>query len=237
MNYKQFRELVPLQPLSQYSIIGYICVLLSPFLSIPCIRYHWTPNRMTLAMIITGVLAGVFFMLPWLSCKIISIILYFLWFVWDCADGEVARYTSTFSKYGRHLDWMSHLSCHSLFIIAVWASFQQLPLFYHGYVLSVVSFGLLAAELISRSINTMMSLSMQDDVQSVWKPKSIFSLDYIKTQLLYFPNLVCFYPIILVADWILQYHFAFYVWCVWAVIYILGIIKTYIRFINVMYKN
>lgn len=236
MNYKQFRELVPLQPLSQYSIIGYICLLLSPFLSIPCIRYHWTPNRMTLAMIITGVLAGVFFMLPWLSCKIISIILYFLWFVWDCADGEVARLTMTFSKYGRLLDWMSHLSCHSMFIIAVWVSFQQLPLSFHLYLLSIISLCLLSAELIYRSLNSMQSLSMQNDIKVTWKPIRFFSFDYIKTQLLYFPNFVCFFPILLVLDSIIQWNFVFYVWCVWSVLYILGIMKAYIRFVFVMYK-
>ena len=237
VTYKEFREKTPLGPFYKHSIIGYISSALSPFLAIPCMRYGWSPNKMTMAMIITGIIAGIFLMMPFLVCKGISILLYILWFTWDCADGEVARFTKTFSKYGKQLDWMSHLSCHSIFIIAMWISFMQDKQACMD-LLSVVSFILLSAELISRNIVTLTSYSFPDsNASSQWPVKRLLSLKFLTTQLFWFPNMVFIMPSLLVLDKVLHTSFIGYVYVFWAISYSLFIVKKYFQITLHFYRE
>lgn len=51
-----------------------------------------TPNQVSLAMIVTGMIASTFFLCPSRFIFLIGAILLQLWYIIDCMDGEVARY-------------------------------------------------------------------------------------------------------------------------------------------------
>ena len=51
-----------------------------------------TPNQVSLAMIVTGIVASIFFLFPFSFSFLIGALLLQLWYLIDCMDGEVARY-------------------------------------------------------------------------------------------------------------------------------------------------
>ena len=73
---------------------------ISPYLSAFCVKKKIIPNVITLLMIPAALIASVCFSLNYLPCKIIGALFFHIWFAIDMSDGQVARYTKTFSKYG-----------------------------------------------------------------------------------------------------------------------------------------
>ena len=110
----------------------------------------WLP-MITLMMIISGLVSGLLFSQTSLVCKIVASLLYFLWFILDCSDGEVARFTKTFSNYGKQLDWVAHLICHPLLYIAIWIYFYNKGIIDMGF-LSVVTMCFMSIEIIGRNL-------------------------------------------------------------------------------------
>jgi phosphatidylglycerophosphate synthase len=115
-------------PQRKYTILSayLISERLSPYFSAFYIRRKTTPNQITIHMILSGIIGAVFFSLPWIHFKIVGALLIHLWFILDFSDGEVARYTKTFSRYGKELDFMAHLINHPLFGISLFFSLAQL---------------------------------------------------------------------------------------------------------------
>ena len=89
-------------------------------------------------MILSGIVGSILFSLPNIIAKIIGAIFIHLWFVLDCSDGEVARYTKTFSKYGKELDYMAHLINHPLFGASIFLSLLQLGRYNPSYLFMLV---------------------------------------------------------------------------------------------------
>ena len=69
-----------------------------------CARRGWTPNQMTTVSMVIGTLAAVAFALGTRPTMVAGAVLLQAAFTIDCVDGQLARYTRTFSKLGAWLD-------------------------------------------------------------------------------------------------------------------------------------
>jgi hypothetical protein len=67
-------------------------------------RVGLTPNQVTFIALCIGIAAGVAFATGEQAGYIAGAVLVYLSFVADCVDGQLARYTRTFSKFGAWLD-------------------------------------------------------------------------------------------------------------------------------------
>jgi phosphatidylglycerophosphate synthase len=89
---------------------------LSPFATLVFARWGWSPNAVTVAFIVSGLLGGVLAAVPGLLAAIGVVVLFQLYLLFDCADGELARYTKRFSAAGVFLDRMGHYICEALLL-------------------------------------------------------------------------------------------------------------------------
>jgi phosphatidylglycerophosphate synthase len=81
---------------------------LSPYATLVFARAGWSPNAVTVAFMVSGVAAGVLTAVPGLPAAIGVALLIQLYLLFDCSDGELARYTRRFSATGIYLDRMGH---------------------------------------------------------------------------------------------------------------------------------
>lgn len=177
---------------------AYVC-LISPIFTKIAVRYKLLPNTMTIGMILSGIIGAFFFGTPYLTCKIIGIIFIHLWFVLDCSDGEVARATKTFSKWGKELDYMAHTFNHPLFAMSFFIS-----IYLDGHLLkgTILLFGLL---ILSDGILRMIYIfhylekikegnenNSREETNSTWRELVIFVINIFAQ----FPNFALIYPIV-----------------------------------------
>ena len=233
---REYKKSNPLPSIASCALIAYITYHFTPYLAVACIRRDWSPNKMTLAMIITGIIGGIFLFIPNMPCKFLSIFLYLLWYTWDTADGQVARYTNVFSNYGRQLDWLSHLICHPLFIVALTASYIQL---YTEFIFEVIltSVVLLISELINRSLIAMSDEKMVNHLYSSKSHYSIFTLSYVRLQLGWFPNYTIIYTTLLIVDQIFKFDIFPFVYIAFSLVYSIAVLKKYVKLVVFMYKG
>ncbi len=81
---------------------------LSPYLTRVLVGTAITANGVTVLMIVTGAAAGAALLLPGLLGAVLAALLGQLQMLWDCCDGEVARWRKTFSPTGFFLDKLGH---------------------------------------------------------------------------------------------------------------------------------
>lgn len=122
LTYKEIREKYGARYGRESVFIDVYVCLLSPIFTKTAVRHKLLPNTVTIGMILSGVIGAFFFWMPYSICKIIGIIFIHLWFILDCSDGEVARATKTFSKWGKELDYMAHTFNHPLFAMSFFIS-------------------------------------------------------------------------------------------------------------------
>ena len=118
MKYSTIRKEYQHHTLDGMVFVDPYATLLSPLVTNVCLRLKLIPNVVTLCMIGSGALGAVFFALPFLWAKILGTVLIHLWYVLDCSDGEVARITKRFSKFGTEIDYTAHVVNHPLFLAA-----------------------------------------------------------------------------------------------------------------------
>ncbi|WP_329457668.1 CDP-alcohol phosphatidyltransferase family protein [Streptomyces sp. NBC_01497] len=68
------------------------------------VRTRVTPNSLTWTMVVCGVLAGVALLIPGLLGALLAAILFQLFLLFDCVDGEVARWKGQNSAVGIYVD-------------------------------------------------------------------------------------------------------------------------------------
>jgi phosphatidylglycerophosphate synthase len=80
----------------------------SPYATLWFARHGWSPNSVTVAFMVSGVAAGVLAAVPGVAAAVGVFLLIQLYLLFDCSDGELARYTKRFSATGVFLDRMGH---------------------------------------------------------------------------------------------------------------------------------
>ena len=81
---------------------------ISPYLTRVLLKLNFSPNAITWLMILTGVAAGLSLLIPGMMGVVLALLLGQLQMLWDCCDGEVARWTKRFSPAGIFLDKLGH---------------------------------------------------------------------------------------------------------------------------------
>lgn len=71
-------------------------------------RLGWSPNAVTVAFIVCGVAAGGVVALGGLWSAVVAALLIQAYLLFDCSDGELARYTRRTSATGVYLDGIGH---------------------------------------------------------------------------------------------------------------------------------
>ena len=71
-------------------------------------RLGWSPNAVTVAFIVCGVAAGVVVAFGGLWSAVVAAILIQAYLLFDCSDGELARWSGRFSVTGIYLDRVGH---------------------------------------------------------------------------------------------------------------------------------
>jgi phosphatidylglycerophosphate synthase len=114
---------------------------LSPYATIVFARLGWSPNAVTVCFIISGVAAAVLAVVPGLPAAVGVAVLIQLYLLFDCSDGELARFTGRFSVTGIYLDRMGHYIAEALLLASLGVRAQGHFSLAGGYV----SAGLAAA--------------------------------------------------------------------------------------------
>lgn len=81
---------------------------ISPYLTSFLLRTSITANGVTYLMIATGALAGVALLIPGMPGASLALLLGQMQMLWDCSDGEIARWRGTSSPKGVFLDRVGH---------------------------------------------------------------------------------------------------------------------------------
>ncbi|MDJ0465667.1 CDP-alcohol phosphatidyltransferase family protein [Streptomyces sp. H27-C3] len=76
-----------------------------------------TPNQLTYLMVVVGVIGGATLLIPGLPGAIITVLLFQLYLLLDCVDGEVARWRKQTSITGVYLDRVGHYLCEAALLV------------------------------------------------------------------------------------------------------------------------
>jgi phosphatidylglycerophosphate synthase len=87
---------------------------ISPYLTRVLLRLGLSANSVTWIMIATGASAGLALLVPGMPGAVLALLLGQLQMLWDCCDGEVARWRATFSPAGTFLDKVGHYTAESV---------------------------------------------------------------------------------------------------------------------------
>lgn len=87
---------------------------LSPYLTRWLLARGATPNAVTGLMILTGASAGLALLIAGIPGALLALFLGQLQMLWDCCDGEIARWRSRFSPAGVFLDKIGHYTAESV---------------------------------------------------------------------------------------------------------------------------
>ena len=91
----------------------------SPYLTRVLLRTPITANGVTWLMVATGVSAAFALLIPGLPGAVLAALLGQLQMLWDCCDGEVARWRQTTSPKGVFIDRVGHYTTEGLIPIAL----------------------------------------------------------------------------------------------------------------------
>ena len=92
---------------------------LSPYLTRVLVGTSVSANAVTCLMIVTGAAAGIALLVPGILGAVLAAFLGQLQMLWDCCDGEVARWRGTSSPVGIFLDKVGHYTAEGLIPIAL----------------------------------------------------------------------------------------------------------------------
>ena len=87
---------------------------ISPYLTRALLPTGVSANSVTWLMIVTGSSAGIALLIPGVPGAFLALLLGQLQMLWDCCDGEVARWRATFSPAGTFLDKVGHYAAESV---------------------------------------------------------------------------------------------------------------------------
>jgi phosphatidylglycerophosphate synthase len=76
-----------------------------------------TPNQLTYLMVVVGVLGGAALLIPGLPGAILAVVLFQVYLLLDCVDGEVARWRKQTSITGVYLDRIGHYLCEAALLV------------------------------------------------------------------------------------------------------------------------
>lgn len=175
-------------------LVGFlISKRISPYFSAFYIKRKIAPNTITIHMIISGIIGAIFFSFPNIYFKIIGAIFMQIWFILDCSDGEVARETNTFSKYGKELDYTAHIINHPLFSISLLISMLEVKK-YDNTLIITIFFLITYLDLYCRNICAFHLIKSLKEKEIQIKEKKVSFLKKIKEKVKRIIEIFTIYP-------------------------------------------
>src|ERR1039458_7591808 len=116
----------------------------SPYATWVFARLGWSPNAVTLAFIACGIAAGVVIAFGGLATAIAAALLIQLYLLFDCSDGELARWSGRTSATGVYLDGIGHYLGESALLVGLGFPAQGQLMLAGGYVTAGIAAALLA---------------------------------------------------------------------------------------------
>ena len=231
--YKNIRKANPYTFWKSQFVGFFICIRISPITTFLFIKNHIKPNTVTLLMIISGIVGAGFFSLPNIGCKILGVFFIYLWFIFDCSDGEVARMTKTFSIFGKEFDLIAHITNHPLFILAFLASLIQIDR-YNLNLLFILAIVLISSELILRnmiSLDIICNFKMKEQKQTSKKSQNLIIkiIKYMYANSVLFPNFALLFPVCFIIDYYFRTDIGYYYLIITSISYVFTVIKLISR--------
>ena len=123
---------------------------LSRLVSLPAARWGVTPNTVTIASFVVGLVAALGFWLGTPLRAVVGLVVYAAAVILDHADGEVARLTFTESAFGEWLDVAADTIVHALIVIAMGLQAQRVAGDHAATLGFVAAAGVLASALLAK---------------------------------------------------------------------------------------
>ena len=117
---------------------------LSPYATWVFARLGWSPNAVTASFIVCGIAAGVVIAFGGLATAVIGALLIQLYLIFDCSDGELARWSNRKSASGVFLDGVGHYLGESAVLVGLGFRAQGHFTVAGGYITAGVAAALLA---------------------------------------------------------------------------------------------
>lgn len=186
----------------------------SPYCTRQFIRWGIVPNQATMLMLLFGVIGAVLFSLPNIYIKVLGIVFIYSWYLMDVVDGEIARITQNFSKYGKEFDYTAHVVDHPAFALSfAYCAYEV------SHLLSILIIALGFIDSIFRSLQSfaiIRNLKEESPCTSGTSynklPNSYF-VKYIFLNLSTYPLYALVFPPLFLISWRLSLY---YVLCVFA---------------------
>lgn len=204
MKYKEIRNEYQNHDYLNVLLVDIYATTLSPLLTKLFLKLNIIPNYVTILMIISGMIGAILFSIPNIVCKVIGGVFIHLWYILDCSDGEVARITKRFSKFGKEIDYTAHIINHPLFNIAFALSLLNENRYNTGFIL-VLFMIYISTDLISRNMlafDIIFQLKVNNSEMNIGNNKLLKRIViYIISALTLYPNLALTFPIIYLIDY------------------------------------
>lgn len=220
-SYVAVRAQTPLYSIYDSTLVSWIfSARISPLFTAIFVKYGVRPNSITILMILSGLLGAALFAVDDVRVKMLGYVFIQLWFVMDCSDGEVARITKDFSRYGTEMDYLAHILTHPIFQISFLVAASQLYVPYGAepIALFVVFAAIAVVELMLRAMLGLQLICRYKDAEGrqgaapYEKPK-IHNL--LVSAIYVYPNVALFFPIVYFFDvffnTMLGYYYAMFV--------------------------
>lgn len=210
--------------------IGRIC-------SVWFIKHNIIPNQITLLMILFGIVGSILFTIPDIWCKIGGYLCWLLWFAMDCSDGQVARYTKNFSKYGTEMDYMAHLIDHSFMNFSIWITFLQIGVF-NPLVISGLFIIWISCELVNRNIVAFEhyenKIYISDNKDN---GAEIRLLQYLIRNLFIYPTFIICFSWIIIIDYKIRTGYSIILIIIWLLPHVFLFVRNVLKTIIWFYKG
>jgi phosphatidylserine synthase len=216
MTYRDIREKFQNRKALDLVPVDFYVMTLSPIFTKIFLKLGLTPNEVTICMILSGLIGGVLFLVPNIFIKMIGIIFIHLWYIFDCSDGEVARITRRFSKFGKEIDFTAHIVNHPIYNIAF--ALSLISLNRYNPLLIVFTFMLLASlDLMGRNIlsfHTIFDLKIPSESGTAYSNASKGIIRRLIIAAAHFfdayPNFALIFPITFVIDYYFATNISYY---------------------------
>jgi len=133
------------KPKTEQSAWGWVFTRrISIYVTLLLSRTLVTPNQLTFSSIFIGIAAGLLWSIGSHLCFIIGGILFQLMYLFDCVDGELARYKNMSSPKGAYLDFVGHYFTGFAMIVGASLGLMKtlgIAMLYFGLVIAIFHLG------------------------------------------------------------------------------------------------
>ncbi|CUO43860.1 CDP-alcohol phosphatidyltransferase family protein [Clostridium disporicum] len=233
MKYREIREKYQGQ---NETIVDAYATSISPIITKWFLTKKFTPNEITIMMILSGIIGAILFSINSIILKMLGIVFIHMWYILDCSDGEVARIKKQFSKFGTEIDYSAHILNHPLFNISFAISLISLNRYNIAFVL-VLTIILISIDGIFRNLyafEVIYKVKMEEEIQkgAIYKGSRLSILKRVVFQFVHYPNYALIFPIIFVSDYFIGSNIAILFLISIITVQVPMILKSYIIWIK-----